>query len=401
MDWTPWSDNGDAPPEIPGGIPPLTPTHKPASTRVATDPTATLTTEAKGDATDIAPASVPIVARRPTATPTRLPTPAVVPAFRHLGLKQHMLDLINQDRADYGLEPVALGDNSSAQRHAEDMLEYGYSSHWSSSGLKPYMRYSLNGGTGMSAENISGRKCPLSPSVRYRTTDHETSVEETHTGLMQSPGHRRNILNPWHTIVHLGLACDDVGCAIVQLFDRDYLSYSNLPSISEDGVLTFTAEFAGGFELSGIQVWYDELPHVLTFGQLGATHSYSVGQQAVASIRPPLEQGWHYEEDSFTRARELPQDPYKIHPEAERPFRVDRGNIEECVTPPKVTTQVEETVPWVTADAWEVSDGETFVSADVYPAVADFRPGVYTVLVWADHTLGESVPVSEHSIFVE
>ena len=401
MDWGPWADDGETPSEAPATIPSPTPTPGASSTRVSLDPLATHTMVAKGDAVTVAPASVPTVNPRPTSSPTPQPTPTVVLAFRHLDLKQHMLALINHNRADHGLEPVMLGNNASAQRHAEDMLEYGYSSHWSSSGFKPYMRYTLDDGTGLPAENISGRKCPLSSSVRYRTIDHKTALEKTQTGLMQSPGHRRNILNPWHTIVHLGIACDDVGCSVVQLFDRDYLSYTALPSISDAGVLTLTIEYASGFNLSGIQIWYDEPPHSLTFGQLGATHSYSIGQRAVASIRPPLEPGWHYEEDSFTRSRELPQDPYRIRHDTPPPIRAKRGDIEECVTPPKVTTRVEETVPWVTAEKWDESEGITYLSADIGVAMEAFGPGVYTLLVWADHTSGESVPVSEYSIFVE
>ncbi len=185
------------------------------------------------------------------------------------------------------------------------------------------------------------------------------------------------------------------------MFDRDYVSYIDLPSISDDGVLTFAAKLVDGLELSRIQVWYDELPHVLTLGQLGVTHSYSVGQRSVAAIRPPLEPGWRYEEDSFIRSRDLPQDPYKIDPNAEAPFRVNRGEVEECVAPPKVTTQMEETVRWVTAEEWEVSDSETVFSADIGMTMESFGPGVYTILLWADHESGESIPVSEYSIFVE
>ncbi len=329
------------------------------------------------------------------------PIPNVTSAVVTKDLKQHMLVLINRDRDANGLNPVVLGFNEAPQRHAEDMLRYSYLSHWGRNGLKPYMRYTLEGGTGLTSENISGLACPLTPGGRYRTVDLMTDIEESQTGFMQSPGHRRSILDPGHTIVHLGIACDKLGCSVVQLFDRDYLSYIDLPSISSDGLLTFTAEFVDGFELSGVQVWYDEIPRSLTFGQLGAAHSYSVGQRPVASIRPPLKLYQYYREDSFTRARELSQDPYKIDPNTAPPHRVNKGDYEDCVEPPKATTRVEETVPWVTADEWEQSDGETSVSATIGPAMESFGPGVYTILVWADHTLGESVPVSEYSIFVE
>ena len=316
-------------------------------------------------------------------------------------LKQHMLMLINRDRAVHGLNSIVLGFNEAPQRHAEDTLRYSYLSHWGRNGLKPYMRYTLEGGTGLTSENVSGLGCPLTPGGRYRTVDPTMDIEETQNGFMQSPGHRQSILDPWHTIVHLGIACNRLGCSVVQLFDRDYVSYSEIPSISDDGVLALEAKLADGFELSGIQVWYDEPPHPLTFGQLGAAHSYSVGQRAVASIRPPLGPGWRYEEDSFTRSLELPQDPYKIHRDTAPPVRVDRGDIEECVTPPNETTEIEVTVPAVTAKTWEVSDSGTYVSADVGSFIDTFGHGVYTILLWADHVSEERVPVSQYSIFVE
>ena len=48
-----------------------------------------------------------------------LPTSTPPPALSEL--KLHMLTLINRDRDANGLEPVVLGNNAAAQRHAEEL----------------------------------------------------------------------------------------------------------------------------------------------------------------------------------------------------------------------------------------------------------------------------------------
>ena len=61
-------------------------------------------------------------------------------------MKTFLLDLINNVRGDQGLEPVAMGTNTAAQDHAEEMLGFSFLSHWGLGGLKPYMRYTQAGG---------------------------------------------------------------------------------------------------------------------------------------------------------------------------------------------------------------------------------------------------------------
>ena len=68
----------------------------------------------------------------------------------------YMLELINAERTSRGIPPVRLGENQAAQLHAEAALEGCYSAHWDRWGLKPNHRYTLAGGTGAEAENVSG-----------------------------------------------------------------------------------------------------------------------------------------------------------------------------------------------------------------------------------------------------
>ena len=67
-----------------------------------------------------------------------------------------MLGVINLRREERGLPLVELGDNKAAQQHAEALLANCASSHWGPDGMKPYMRYTLAGGTQSSAENVNG-----------------------------------------------------------------------------------------------------------------------------------------------------------------------------------------------------------------------------------------------------
>ena len=260
LNWGPWADDGDAPSEVPATLPSPTPT----STGVIANPTATFKAVAKRDG--IAAVSDPIVTsvstsrpaatatlgpmptpvpsptptsrltatatpsptdnptptptpkstltRSPTATatpspiatPTPIPTPAA-PHLRHTSEKEYMLELVNAERVKAGVTPVMLGDNSAAQLHAESMLVNCFSSHWGIDGLKPYMRYTRAGGYQSNGENVYGGSYCIRERDGYRQRsgiNHE--ISNGVDWLMTSPGHRRNILNPTHKKLNVGLA---------------------------------------------------------------------------------------------------------------------------------------------------------------------------------------------------
>ena len=211
------------------------------------------------EVTEPAKGGVPIVAKipapdtqatvRPRIQPTREvptglspantppPTPIPPPPLRHIEEKHHMLKLINNERVSAGLNPVVLGDNSAAQLHAEASLENCFSSHWGIDGLKPYMRYSLAGGFQSNGENGSGSDYCIQASDGYRANGSaEQEIRQAMEGWMDSPGHRDNILDPWHRKVNIGLAWDRYNFQVVQHFEGDYVEYDQLPNI-ENGVL--------------------------------------------------------------------------------------------------------------------------------------------------------------------
>ena len=336
----------------------------------------------------------PIATPRPTETPEQVSAPTPTPVSDLVELRRYMLDLINDARQEHRLSPVTLGSNAAAQQHAEDKLRNNYSSHWGMDGLTPYMRYTLAGGTNYEAENGSGPAF-LQAGVRYRKQTPRELLTEAHEGLMQSPGHRKNILNKWHKKVNLGIACSQYTCSVVQQFEGDYVEFSEKPVIN-NGILSFAGNLQGGFSFYGsVQIWYHQPPHSLSLGQLDATYSYSVGQEPATFLLKPAPAGSYYSEANLRPTLytwQVGTDPYSVGPDRPRsgsiPFRFS------------LLTPRSKVVPLTIAGTWRVN-GRTFeVKADISEVIDHLGPGVYTVLIWGSNE-GEKAPLTEYSIFVE
>ena len=96
-------------------------------------------------------------------------------------LEKQMLDLVNKERQANGLNPLAPDPELTevARKHSADMFARGYFAHDTPDGLSPFDR--------MRAAKIrfttAGENLALAPTLPV-----------AHTGLMNSPGHRANIL---------------------------------------------------------------------------------------------------------------------------------------------------------------------------------------------------------------
>jgi uncharacterized protein YkwD len=107
-------------------------------------------------------------------------------------LEKQMLDLVNAERAANGLQPLAPDPELTevARRHSTDMFVRGYFAHDTPEGLSPFDR--------MQDANVrfltAGENLALAPTVSI-----------AHTGLMNSPGHRANILRPQFGRVGIGI----------------------------------------------------------------------------------------------------------------------------------------------------------------------------------------------------
>ena len=96
-------------------------------------------------------------------------------------LEAQMLELVNQERQAAGLAPLQADPELTevARKHSADMFARGYFAHDTPDGLSPFDR--------MRQANVrfltAGENLALAPTLRI-----------AHTGLMNSPGHRANIL---------------------------------------------------------------------------------------------------------------------------------------------------------------------------------------------------------------
>ena len=335
-------------------------------------------------------------------SPTAGPSPS--PSERHLEEKHYMLELINIRREQAGLNPVTLGTNNAAQIHAEAALENCFSSHWGIDGLKPYMRYSLAGGYQSNKENGSGLDYCVRSFQGYRPLSNiRHEVEETMAGWMSSPGHRSNILDPWHRQVNIGIAWDRYNVAMYQHFEGDYVLYDEIPAIV-DGVLSFSGRTKHGllFRSSrdlGVQVYYDPPPFDLNQGQVARTYCYDNGLR-VAGLREPLTGNAYWPTSSYEETYEPCPSPYDVPTDVPAPRSPEEAHRvwQEAFDGSNMGTVRRIRVPWVTASHWVAKGEQLAVRADIGQVLESHGPGVYSIIVWGKH-LGDDLVVSQHSMF--
>ena len=103
-----------------------------------------------------------------------------------------MLELLNAERTSRGLKALQPDDTirEVARRHSTDMFDRGYFAHLNPEGKTPFERM-REGGVRFRA---AGENLALAP-----------TVDVAHNGLMNSPGHRENILNTAFGRVGIGV----------------------------------------------------------------------------------------------------------------------------------------------------------------------------------------------------
>jgi len=150
--------------------------------------------------------------------------------------QQFVLGLVNRDRKAAGLSPVVLDEAASKAglRHARDMAQKGFTGHVGSDGSVPEQRYSESGGSDFVQENAAclfdtvERK--LDPEPRFDAAKLAALHEMFMAEKPPNDGHRRNVLNPMHNRVGIGVA-QPLGVpqpCLAQEFVDDYGEYEAL-----------------------------------------------------------------------------------------------------------------------------------------------------------------------------
>lgn len=151
------------------------------------------------------PGSQPAPVPRPEPAPEPQPEPPAKDGQVTDSRAKEMLELLNRERTARGLEPLASDRelNKLARLKAEDMVEKGYFSHSSPTYGSPFDMLKKAGiNYRYAGENLA--KAP--------------SVSSAHRALMQSPGHRANILNDKFNRVGIGVVEKGYYIYFVQLF---------------------------------------------------------------------------------------------------------------------------------------------------------------------------------------
>ena len=260
----------------------------------------------------------------------------------YCALADYALGQVNADRAANGTGPVSLSFNRAAQQHADSMLYYGYFAHYDVQGYKPYMRYSLLGGTGADSENVAY----LSYSISHYTNT--AAVEQAIQFLEHSMvyndatccnnGHRYNILNPIHNFVSIGVAYNSTHVFFDEEFENDYVSL-NFTTTGPTGpnpnyVTMKGTPIPGTPRPNSIYIGFDATPTPQSVGQLNSDpHDYGPGT-LLGGVLPP-------------------------------------SGIFGCGQFTTGTT--------VCADRWTFTSSAVYISFSLEPFIKDYGPGVYTI----------------------
>jgi uncharacterized protein YkwD len=207
--------------------------------------------------------------------------------------RQYMLELINKDRTQNNLNPVALDEvaGNAAQKHAEEMAQNVYLSHLNLAGEKPDVRYTQAGGVDSVGENTyfwwssNTGQAPVSlplqtPAQTFARSDIE-AIEGTY--MAEKPpldGHRVQILNPYHTHVGIGLGRATDGKSVCLANTQEFVErYLTLDAISQTAAAGEKIKISGTAPLAkpiyAIAIGVEALPTPKTREEVSRVTSYS------------------------------------------------------------------------------------------------------------------------------
>jgi uncharacterized protein YkwD len=221
--------------------------------------------------------------------------------------ERYMLDLINQDRQNLGLSPVAWDELAArvGRNHAQEMVNVGYFSHWDLHGLGPDLRYAIAGGQEVVMENAYAYYQRYSNGTPVPVDNWKKLVEDAEKSLMQSPGHRANILFPGHTHVGVGIAYNpETGeLRIAQEFLNRYLQIDQSFSVTDhiDNPIKLSGRLIAGASHPILNLAYEPVPVNLSVKDLEKTSTFTSSAQFLDAF--PISEG---PENTFSGQVKLP-----------------------------------------------------------------------------------------------
>lgn len=300
-----------------------------------------------------------VLARNSSSNTTLITTTAqqVNASQTNAELAAYALSLINADRRKFGLTNVTLASEPSGQQHSESMLTNYYFSHWDPYGMKPYMRYTLIGGTGAVSENVAYREssscglfgCTGNINVKQALQQMEYDMMYNDAACCNN-GHRENILDPHHNQVSIGIAYNSSSVYFTEDFIDDYVNWNNYAINPSSDEMYAAGTLQNGYRLSSIQIGFDPPIANMTRAQLDNTSSYSYGDTVAGVVSSPL---YYYS-----------------------------------------------SIQTIVADQYSTRGNSFNVAFSMRSTISKYGPGEYTVLVWLNDTSGAGFVGSTYTIFV-
>lgn len=209
--------------------------------------------------------------------------------------QRFVLELINRDRAAEGLPQLGWDDEAAraGERHARDMAAHGFTAHWGTDGSVPEQRYTEAGGDHLVRENAAcffdGQERALEEEPRFDPAELEKIHDAFLSELPPEDGHRRNLLDPRHSRVGVGLAkprgvrqpC--MAQELVGVFGE----YEELASAPKPhGSLRVAGEVHEPVVFGGVGVKRLPLPKPISAEELNETSTYPVPEPDVVYFPP-------------------------------------------------------------------------------------------------------------------
>jgi len=218
-----------------------------------------------------------------------------------LTVRNQLFDMVNNERLDTGLRALKLDELACrvAEAHATDMAQGGFLSHWGTDGRKPYHRYSFAGAIDAIEENDGA----LDHGVPVASDEADGDMISLHSSMFhESPpndGHRKTILNEYHTHVGFGMATRGSHVRLCELYVAKYVSIDSYRA---------NAPLGSSFMLSGrtldrmylvksIDVFYESVPVAPDPLWLRQLRSYSLPDER-ETLLPKLPENTFYEDGS-------------------------------------------------------------------------------------------------------
>jgi uncharacterized protein YkwD len=211
--------------------------------------------------------------------------------------RERLLQQVNEDRAAANLSQLKLDELGStvANDHARDMVTNAFLSHWGSDGRKPFHRYSMAGGTAAVQENCSAAEDIGSVSPGSVLND----LRDMHQSMLNEKpphdGHRKTILDPYHTHVGFGIALNNRSLRLDELYLARYVELDKVVTVAKPGA---TIRFSGrlinaSHFVNEIGVFYDPPPKPPDYFWLRTPRSVSFSDD-VMRLRPRALDGMVY-----------------------------------------------------------------------------------------------------------